>query len=202
MLAGLGAVGGSIALVIAAWVGNRVATDVRRDRHAEREMGHAESILTTAYRLKDIIAAIRSPMSTGGELSESESALAENDALKFGDENAKRRLIQANVFYLRANRHKDAFQAAYDLLPVAKAFFGDEVQDALFQFIKARHEVLVAADMYGRGPYQDADFNHKLERTFWTDFPDDEIKPRLEASVETLERVLIPIIRPTSKGAE
>ena len=78
-------------------------------------MGHAESILTTAYRLKDIIAAIRSPMSTGGELSESESALAENDALKFGDENAKRRLIQANVFYLRANRHKDAFQAAYDL---------------------------------------------------------------------------------------
>ncbi len=89
-------------------------------------------------------------MSGGHEQKESETDLNDRKQLEDVDERQKKRLILANVFYLRSRHFKDLFTAAFEALPYAKAYFGDQVFENLNTLIRARQSVLIYADAYAQ----------------------------------------------------
>ena len=161
-------------------------------------MEYAEKILTAAYQLKDVISSVRGPMSTGQELAESEAELKAAGTLDEIADEKKQKLVQANVFYVRTRRHASLFEETYGLLPIAKAFFGDDVQNALFEFIRARHSILVYAQAYADDTGQDHEFTKKIHSIIWGVLENDEIAPKLDQSIQALEQKLLPIVRPSS----
>jgi hypothetical protein len=199
MLSGIGTLAGAVGLIAAAFIGRSAITDFRAQKTAEREIDHAEHILTLAYRLNASISAIRSPISGGHEHAESEAALDAKDMLKGLDKGRKDLLVQANVFYIRARRFSELFTEAYDALPFAKAYFGETVFQSLQTIIQARHAVLVYADAYAEDRGRDPDFSYKIKSTIWEGYGkvkgQDELAVEVAKATEELEANLLPILR-------
>jgi hypothetical protein len=204
MLAGIGAVGGAIAVGVATWLGRNALASFQSQRQLERRMEHAESILASAYQLQTALEAIRSPMSTAHELEQSEKELSEGNVLTNLPAERKDRYVQANVFYIRTRYFDDDFSAAQKLLPLAAAFFDPPVKDALGKLVHNRHVVRVYADAYAQDFGNDQDFDRKIRAAIWKGFAQsagqDEVTASTVGAVRTLEEHLLPIIRSERSG--
>lgn len=202
MLSGLGTVLGAFAVFVAAFIGKAAVADYRAQKLAGNEIDYAEKILTVAYRLNDAISTIRNPMSFAEELAESEADLNSRQVLDGSTDAERRRLVQANVYFIRAKRYDDLFREAYELMPIAKAYFGDEAHECIRRLIHARHSIRVYAQAYARNDgAEDKDFTKKVHAAIWEGYGEaidsrDEISESVTGSIETLEARLIPIIRP------
>ncbi len=198
MLSGLGTTGGAIAIIVAALVGQRAVADFRRQKQIEREIEHAERALAVAYQLEMALSAIRSPMTSGGEESESRSELEKTDWFAGTMEEIQKRIVHSNIFFQRIRRFSAQFDEALAVLPFVKAYFGPEAGKALSDLISTRHSVRVYADAYGDNPGTDLEFQKTIQSYIYEGFAHngvDPIKNVVDESIAILDRVLIPVIR-------
>lgn len=199
MLSGIGTIGGAVAVLIVAILGSDALTNFRAQKMAERQMEHAEEILATSYRLKSALDQIRSPFSSSTELEKSKADLEKGDVLNGMPAARAEKFVQANVYYIRSNNFSEEFSKAYDLLPYAAAYFGQEVKNSLEMLIQNRHRIRVFADAYARDRGSDNVLDKQVSAALWKgyaiDTEDDQITKTTDAAVENLEGVLIPIIR-------
>ena len=83
-----------------------------------------------------------------GELQASEEQLKELGLQLSGlNEGEKQAQITRGVIYRRAEFFKPDFDAIFAAIPRARAYFSDEVVEALREFPKARNQILSAADI-------------------------------------------------------
>ena len=198
MLSGIGTVSGSVAIVVAAFLGRNALKNFRHQKVVERQVEQAEKALTVAYRLKDAISEMRSPMTLPHESEESRAELNGKDWFDSMPNDRQQRYVQSNVFYQRMRHHKDAFDMAFSIIPFAKAYFGPEAEESFRKILKCGRSVRVYADAYARDEGHDPDFSLKIENKIWEGAsPDDEdnILTDINGAIAALEAKLLPIIR-------
>ena len=198
MLTGIGTITSALAILVAAFLGRQAATSFRKQKQTERELEHAERILAVSYQLNAALSAIRSPLTTGAELADSEKELEDNGTLGQIAESEKKRWVQANVVYRRARNYKKIYDEAFELLPFAKAYFGLEVEKALRRLIHARHTVLTYADAYAEDNGKEQEFSKNIRAFIWEGLKntdgEDGVKKDADAAVELLEKSLLSVI--------
>lgn len=203
MLAGIGTVGGSAAIVVAAVLGRKAVEDFRKEKLTEREITHAENILTSAYKLEWATSSIRSPATFGNETRASQEELENHEWFQQLDPELRDRTIQANVFYQRIRSFSDDYDAALAILPVSKAFFGTETEQALRNIVNAKNTVRVYADSYGLDRGQNPEHSRRIEAHIWEGASLDEEDPVqsvMKRSIAVLEGALFPVIRANSNS--
>lgn len=210
MLAGIGAMVGSGAVIYAARVGRSTFHDWKRQKNEGRRIDLAEQILALAYKLKRAFQGIRSPGMLGWEATETIKKLTEAGMI---DESTaghiRSGLATAQATLLRADHHKPLFDELLDTMPVAKAIFGEEIEKALNTFWVQRAKVMTAAQVYAdiirRNEPRDErrldDLMERRDRTeaiFWEGGGRDGVDvvaDAIDAATVTLEAKLFPILR-------
>ena len=199
MLSGLGTLGGAIVIAITAYLGRDALNMFVLQHQSERKLQHAEAILTAAYKIARALDAIRNPFASSHELEISKKELEGNNSFDDIPKIRRDRHIQANVFYIRARYFNDDFDHAENLVPVAAAFFGKIVKDALESLIKNRFNVSIYADAYSRSIGSDEDFDRKISAAMWkgsaTNPEHDEITISTNKAISELEENLFPVVR-------
>ena len=216
MLSGWATMFGAGAVVYAAHKGSDTFKQWRRQKNEERRIELAEQVLTLAYKLRRAIEGIRSP----GMWAEEVNALHE-ELRKIGlindqtPESHKGILATAQATLSRSNANKPLWDALFDTMPTAKAVFGDEVEKALNAIWSQRGKLVASAQSYARLIHQpdprsekeqEAQLkrNGKLEGVLWAGGDIwageegkgvDEIADAVNGAIETLETMLLPIIR-------
>lgn len=201
MLAGIGTVSGSIAIVVAAYLGKGAIRDIRHQKVVERQVEQAESSLAIAYQLKDAISEMRSPATWGYESEESREELSKAEWFQALPAEKQDRFVQANVFYMRMRRHEDVFNSAFSKLPFVRAFFGQSTEAAFRTILRCGRSVKVYADAYARDTGNDPNFSRKIEGVIWEggiEPSDDQIGNEIKDAIGDIEAKLLPIIRISS----
>lgn len=210
MMAGAGAIIGAGAVIWAAKVGRSTFNDWKRQKNEGRRIDLAEQLLALAYKLKRAFQGIRSPGMLGWEISEMERMLTESGMIDAQTpDHIKSGLSTAQATLSRTEHHKPLFDELLDTMPVAKAIFGEEMEEALNTFWMQRAKVVVAAQTYAdiirRNEPRDErrldDLLARRDRTegvFWEGGgPDgvDSVANAIVAAITTMEDRLFPIIR-------
>lgn len=210
MLSGIGTIIGSIAVIYAAHKGADTFRQWRKQKGEERRMDLAEQILTLAYKLRRAFEHIRSPGMLAGEITEVEVTLTEEGVIDDDIDLALKSLfVTAQATLSRSKLYKADFEALLDLMPVAKAIFGDMIAEQLNVFWQQRARVTVGANSYARlarvtpprsTEQEERQFERreKIEAIIWSGGGADGIDPiavEIDAAIQLLEAQLLPIIR-------
>ena len=197
MIQGLGTLAGVVAVVWGALYGTRAWKEQKR---AERRLEMAERILTATHKGRSALANIRSVMIWGHELTAAEEKLKEDNQWQTLTVSRRERLSKAQAFYNRINRTRDEQIALDDCLPMARALFNEELEQALEQLRHQFWVVQVTVDSYiddENGP--DTEFTKEIRRAMY------DVKPRagetskvsdaIAEAVKTIETICIPALR-------
>lgn len=210
MMAGMGALVGAGAVIWAAKVGRSTFNDWKRQKNEGRRIDLAEQLLALAYKLKRAFQGIRSPGMLGWEIAEMERKLTESGMIDAETPNhIKSGLSTAQATLSRADHYKGLFDELLDTMPVAKAIFGEEMEEALNTFWVQRARVVTAAQTYADIIRQDHVRNERrveellarrdrTEGVFWEGGgPDgvDAVADAINTAITNMETKLLPIIR-------
>jgi hypothetical protein len=197
MLNGWATLAGAIAIVYAAKVGANTFNSWRRQKQEERRMDAAERILTLAYRLRHNLEAIRSPFISGGELAGAEERLKNDDNRLWVEleDSRKRRFTSAQVVKLRLAHFSDETNEVWALRPVARAYFGPQIEERLQDLWQCHVEVSAAADSYADTDGGDRDFEIQLRRELYSGGTPNPMNETIATTIAGLERELLPVIR-------
>jgi hypothetical protein len=189
------------AIGFAAFKGAGAFKDWRRQKIEERRIDAAERILTLAYRVRRAIGAMRHPMMWIGPLNEAEQKLRSKGVdLDSEVEARRRRIIHSQAVFDRINSFQTEWDELAAITPVAKALFGDEVENALSELGRQRNVVAAAAESYVDDDGSDAEFSKKIRSDLWEALGEvgkdtDEISKTITAAIGKLEGELLPSIR-------
>jgi hypothetical protein len=142
MMQGVGTLGGAVAVYAAARMG---LSAWKHQKLAERNRDQAEVILHAAYNARRALGYLRSPWMSGGELAAAEEKLNSSEPKWRNSifEEKQKRLITAQAYYMRANQLLDDRTKLEDCLPMARALFGEDLENAIetlhHQFHIVRH---------------------------------------------------------------
>ncbi|MFY7838560.1 MAG: hypothetical protein ACOVQ0_19985 [Novosphingobium sp.] len=197
---------GGVAVLIAAKRAANTFDAWKRQKSEERRMNLAEQILTAAYKAKQILAAIRSPMTYGGERSAAKTKLLDTGMIHDGQEDGRSEaLTTAQIVFSRILRHQNMWDHLTDLSPSSKAIFGNEISEKLENIWKIQHNISGAAVVYGNirdtgRPLseEESTLRRDLEQQFWaipTHDKPDEIADSVDSIIAALEDRLLPVIR-------
>ena len=189
---------GAGAVAFAAHKGASTFRTWLKQKQVERHLDVAERLLMIAYKLRSAFDGIRSPGLFANESDAAEAKLSESYAgYDQFEEERKVRLRWGQSILTRLASHAADWDELLGSLPSAKAYFGQEIEQALRVFWGQRANVHTAASMYG-GAILNADFKNQLERAIWNGFGvigDDTVSPALDAAIATLEQRLLPVLR-------
>ncbi|MBI2254390.1 MAG: hypothetical protein HYU58_07225 [Proteobacteria bacterium] len=206
MLSGVGTLAGALVVLYAAHKGSDTYKQWRRQKSEERRIDLAEQVLTLAYKLKRAIEAIRSPLMLGGELARAENDLRERKVIDDSTPEPRvRNLRTAQGMVFRMEFYRQQWDELVDIMPVAKAVFGDRVEEQLHALWRQQRDIALAveffADMPTDGPAT-ATKDHAEElkgyrKTMWSQgkAENDAVKVSVDAAVTALEGLLLPTIR-------
>lgn len=209
MMSGWAAVGGVAAVLFAAHKAADTFKQYRRQRQEDRRIEAAERILTIAYSLKRKLQGVRSPMAFGGETEEAIEQLREADWYMILDDAEKRRAQTGQVILRRLQRQKDDWEEIFVAMPMARALFGQKIEEALQNIFRQARAVQIAASMYrdghDGGGHDGGALRREFEATFWegggAPGDSDKVAEAVEEAIAALEAQLLPVIRADySKG--
>lgn len=201
MLEGIGTIGGVGAVV---WGALRATATWKAQKQAEHRLESAKQILTATHKAKTALGYVRGVMMWGHELAAAEAKLKEDPEWKtIYDGAKKKRLITAQAFYNRLNNVKAEMAALDDCLPMARALFGEELENVI---AKLRHQfwlVQVDVDCYVDVSDEDVDedskeFKKKLRRGMYDVAPRGEANERtniINEAVASIEHLCVPTLR-------
>lgn len=200
MLSGLGTVGGALAIVLAAKMGFAAW---RRQKLAERMRDQAEAVLQAAYAARRELRYLRSPWMSGSELAAAEERLnADNpDWRAHVLEEKQKRLITAQAYFTRGDSSREVRTQLRETLPMARALFGEALEQAIESLDHQFHVVLVYAESYvddynGNDPDFTKQIRHALfMRNKRARGEPDEVSDATESALETIEGTCLPYLR-------
>ena len=207
MLQGVGAVLGPIAVGIAAWVGASTFKRWRQQKLAERRIEQAERILTATYKVRRHLSYVRNPAMWANELDAAEKRLKETGEWdKADDEQERKRLTTAQAYYLRIGAAKDDRQALDECLPMARALFGEKLEQGLEKLNRQfwSVQVMVDANLRDRG-IADQKFREKIDAAIFEGYPseeENEIDKTIKEQVNIIEDACVPVLRLESGKAK
>lgn len=200
MLQGIGTIGGAGAVVWAAIKGANTFDAWRSQKLAGRKQEQAERILTATYKGRRALGYVRGPMMLVHELNAAEKKLADKDWWERTAEERRKRLVTAQAYYDRLNLAKDDREELDQCLPMARALFGEELEQAIENLNRQFWIVQVDVESYvddERG--LDREFTAKIHRGMYATPPQDgqvnEITDAMETAVATIERICLPVLR-------
>lgn len=206
MLQGLGTIGGALAVIGAAWFGASTFQRWRQQKLSERRIEQAERILTATYKVRRQLSFVRSPAMWNNELDAAEAKLKESDQwAKAGGDNERKKLTTAQAYYTRIYLAKDDRQALDECLPMARALFGERLEQALDKLNRQFWTVQVAVDAILRDREGlNQPFREKMDRVVWEGSAGDddvnEVDETIKEQVKTIEDICVPVLRLESDG--
>jgi hypothetical protein len=184
MLQGWGSILGALAIIVAAWFGSQTFKAWRQQNVAERKAVQAERILTAAYTARRQLAYVRNIGMWEPELSKARKTLIDAGEIKADD---------------KLNAAREVREDLEACLPMARALFGHDVEQALEAMNHHFHtvQVYVDADLRDKDG-SDRDFRHKIESTIWAGYSEtgeNELDLKIEANVALIEEKCLPALR-------
>ncbi|WP_155913865.1 hypothetical protein [Asticcacaulis sp. AC466] len=199
MLQGIGTIGGVVAVVWAANKGADTFNAWRRQKVAERRLDQAERILTAAYKGRRALAEVRHAMISEHELLAAGEQMKEKEGWAAQTAPRQKRLVTAQAFYNRINRTKEEREALDQCLPMARALFSENLEQAIEKLIHQFRVVQVDVECYVDYEGTDAEFTKKLKRGMYALKPPagevNEVTDAMEVAVATIERICLPVLR-------
>jgi hypothetical protein len=199
MLQGEGTLLGAAAVVIAAVIGGSTFKSWRRQEVAGRKLAQAERILEATYKARRALSYVRGPMMWGHELKAAEDALKADEQWDRTFEPKQKRMVTTQAYFNRLNKTRDE-QAALDAcLPMARALFGEELEQAIETLRHQFWVVQVDAESYMDDEGEDRDFTRKIRRGMYDVKPPEgevnEVTEKIETAVATIEATCLPVLR-------
>lgn len=181
------------AAVLAAIPAYRGLTEWRRQLTGTRKVELAESVLASAYSIRDAIHWARTPGSYVGE--------GENRPAEHGEDADTKRTRDA--YYVPMHRLKEEAEVFGDLLSRRyrfEVFFGPDATRPILEIMAVRDEIVISAGMLIR-TYQGASAKRppsaeKWERDIWRERDDtpDGLGVRLDRAIRQLEEICKPVL--------
>lgn len=195
---GIGTLLGAGAVIWAANKGASTFQQWKQQKLGERHIEQAERIMTAVDDVRDALKSVRSPMMWAHEEEAAKKKLEEHDSVEFAANTKERqkRLVTAGAYFERLSRTHDQMIALNKCRPMARAFFGDEIEQAI---TKLRHQFRVVQT------YVEASIDHEERDEFgkkiWSALyynerdTNCEVTKAINESVAILEARLLPILR-------
>lgn len=199
MLQGIGTLLGAMAVLGAAWFGATTLGAWRKQQIAGRKLFQAERILEATYKARRALKYVRGIMMWGHELTAAEESLKSNEDWLRQPEPKQKRIVTAQAYFNRLNATREEREALDHCLPMARALFGEELEQAIESL---RHQfwiVQVDVESYIDDDGSDRDFTKKLRRGMYDVKPAEgevnEVTDAIETAVATIERHCLPVLR-------
>lgn len=200
LLQGVGTILGAIAVCVAGYVGSSTVNKWRAQKLEERKIEEAEKIVVAAYNARRYLSYLRSPF-----IAPHESAEAEHQLREFGydltDDPARRkRLISAQVYYIRLEASSEKVMDLDARFPMARALFGDALEAAL-EKLGAQFNVVksfVDVHAYYNPASDDVEFGKKIHSAIVRGYPtehEDEIARTVDDQIKIIENLCLPVLR-------
>jgi hypothetical protein len=176
------------AIGVTAYFASRSLRAWRAQLVGKRRFEIAEDTLVAAYKARDAIVWIRNPAVWSNEKIDRPAEPGETEGQK----------QMRDTYFVHLKRIKDTadeFSQLGKMRQLCKVFFGDEAASAIDVFFEVRNDVALAANMLidqvGEPiPKESREFFAELKMKIWgTGGPKDELRPKIDAALETLSRI-------------
>jgi hypothetical protein len=162
-----------------------------REKIEERRIEAAIDILALAYESRIVFRRIRLGLVTDADFKDM--------PVRAGEDEEHRRLRGTYWMYLkRIVDHKDFFERAWDLQPLAMAIFGEQMADVFAKLHEARAAIEVSAENLANDPTAMGDRQFAVQlRTELVGHPDrekDRVQQSLDAFCDGIEHVCKPVV--------
>ena len=200
MAQGLGTLLGAITVLVAAIIGANTFSKWRKQKLAERRIEQAERILTATYKVRRRLSFVRSPAMWANEIDSAEARLKENGAWDSAvGKLEQKKLTTAQAYYSRIGAAKADREALDECLPMARALFGETLEQALEKLNRQfwTVQVFVDANLRDRGNGDQA-FRSKIDGAIWEGYPsteENEVDQEIKEQVHIIESVCVPVLR-------
>jgi hypothetical protein len=197
VLSGVGTVIGALAVIGAAWLASNTFETWRRQTLSQRRIEQAERILNAAYKARRALAYVRSPLMEVHELDAAEKHLEKQDSWAGVDANRRKKLVSAQGYYNRLNAFLDERRAVDECLPMARAFFGEQVEQALELLNRQFRMVQIAIDA-NIWEENDREFARSIREDLTSSSGSDrpnKMNVLIEEQVKLIEDKLVPVLR-------
>ncbi len=199
-LYGVGTIGGSLAILGAAYIGSRTYDRWRKQKLAEHFFEQAETILTATFNTRRALSRVRDPMLWAAELSASENSLAEQGRPAEGSEQEKKRAITFNLYIMRLNAEGETQRELASCLPIARALFGNKLEKAIEDLLQQFQVVYAGASAQADfTDHTQPSFRSKIERSLWKGYhlenEENEVDLKIQNLVEEIENICQPKLR-------
>jgi hypothetical protein len=163
----------------------------KREKIEERRIEAAIDILALAYESRIVFRRIRAGLITDADLKDM--------PVRDGEDADHRRLRGSYWAYLkRVIDHRDFFERAWDLQPVAMAIFGEAMADVFAKLHETRASIEVSSEKLANDPTAMGDRQLAMDmRTDLVGHPNkakDRVQQSLDAFCNGIERVCKPIV--------
>src|SRR5574338_528940 len=182
------------AVVWAANVGKSTFDDWLRQRQMERRIAAADRVMTVAYKATRAFEAIRNSGAFWAESAAAIKRLKETEpAFESWPEDKQSRHEAAQIVLDRLRANNALWNELFESLPAAKAYFGQETEQALESIWTAHAMLLASANTYARTE-SSSEANVRAFEALFGGGVDDQIDKNLTSSVAHLEKYVLPII--------
>jgi hypothetical protein len=200
MLQGWAAFAGAAAIAWAAKKGSDTFGAWKQQKVAERKSAQAEQILTATYNARRALGRVRSPWMHGFELTEAESKLKEDAAQwDMQSKDRQKRLTTLQAYYHRLDRVKEERELLEQCLAMARALFGEEVEQSIEKLLHQFWIVQVDAESYADDDGADQNFTKKIRRGIYDisarEGEVNEVTAEIGNSVYVIEAHCLPALR-------
>lgn len=200
MLQGVGTIIGAIAVIVGAIIGSRTFNNWKRQKLAERHIEQAERILIATYKVRRGLSYVRSPMMWGHETAAAEEQLKANGEWeKVFAKHEQESLANAQAYYNRLARVRDDQKALEECQPMARAFFGEELEKAIEKLNHQFWTVQVYVDANHRDKTRaDTKLRRTIETSIWEGYPsfeENEVDQIIASQVNLIEEICLPVLR-------
>lgn len=193
---GIGTFAGVLAVIAGAKIGSNAWRDQKR---AERRLEMAEQIVTATYNARLALERIRAVMMWGYELSRAEEKLKESKEFAKNTPGRQKRLITVQAFYNRIENYKAEELALDKCLPMSRAMFNVELEEAIRGLSHQFWFIYVDLDFYIDDELEiDQEMSKKVRRVMYNIHTKDEpneMTERINSLIATIESQCIPALR-------
>lgn len=200
LLQGIGTLVGAVAVIVASYIGANTFAKWRRQKVAERRFEHAERIAIASYNVRRQLRYIRHGYLSDYELYAAEQRLLSAKVqLPLGGELRKRQII-VEVYTHRLEAAKNELSDLQACVPIARAVFGPELEEALeklgLQFNKIRAHLDIKAIFDPTN--DDTGFAKEIQATLTSGFKIagfNEMDDLIAEQSRIVEGICLPILR-------